>query len=67
VCSDILQLGADFSFGVSFLQTIGYWDPTTQSFADAAGVCKQVKAELIAMGLKSHESQSALSHLESIC
>jgi hypothetical protein len=66
------SLGADFYFGVSFLQTIGYWDPakrfwTTQSFADAAGVCKQVRAKLVAMGLKSLESQSAFSHLERIC
>lgn len=64
--------GADFYFGVSFLQTIGYWDPelrfwTTEDFPEATSVCERIKARLVAMGLKAHESSSALAQLENAC
>ena len=66
------SVGADFYFGVSFLQTIGYWDPakrfwTEQDFPEAAATCKQIKTRLVEMALKSHESKSALTHLENSC
>jgi len=64
--------GADFYFGVAFLQTIGFWDPakrfwTKQDFPDAGAICERIKARLVAMALKSHESQSALTHLKNSC
>jgi hypothetical protein len=64
--------GADFCFGVSFLQTIGFWDParrfwTKQDFPDAGAKCERIKARLVAMALKSHESQSALTNLKDSC
>jgi hypothetical protein len=66
------SVGADFYFGVSFLQTIGYWDPakrfwTEQDFPEAAATCKRIKTRLVEMALKSHESKSALTHLENSC
>ena len=66
------SVGADFYFGVSFLQTIGYWDPakrfwTEQDFPEAAATCKRIKTRLVEMALKSHELKSALTHLENSC
>jgi hypothetical protein len=64
--------GADFYFGVAFLKTIGYWDKsnrfwTTEDFPEAAEVCDRIKAKLVAMALKSHESESALGQLKNAC
>jgi hypothetical protein len=64
--------GADFYFGVAFLQTIGFWDPaqrfwTKQDFPDAGAICGRIKARLVAMALKSQESQAALTHLKNSC
>src|SRR5262245_56107519 len=66
------SLGADYYFGVSFLQTIGFWDPakrfwTDQDFPEAGAICGRIKARLVAMALKSHESRSALTHLKNSC
>jgi len=66
------SLGADFYFGVSFLQTIGFWDSsqrfwTKEDFPEAPAVCERIKARLVAMALKMHESRSALAHLENTC
>jgi hypothetical protein len=66
------SVSADFYFGVSFLKTIGYWDPanrfwTERNFPDAGAVCERVKARLVATALKSHESESALNHLKESC
>ncbi len=66
------SLGADFYFGVSFLQTIGFWDAskrfwTKESFPEADAICKRIKSRLVAMALETHESNMALAHLESAC
>jgi hypothetical protein len=66
------SVGADFYFGVSFLQTIGFWDESKrfwsrESFPEANAVCTRIKAKLVAMALKTHESDTALTHLENAC
>jgi hypothetical protein len=66
------SLGADFYFGVSFLQTIGFWDEskrfwTRENFPEADAICKRIKTRLVAMALKTHESNTALTHLENAC
>jgi hypothetical protein len=63
---------ADFYFGVSFLQTIGFWDAkkrfwTERGFPEAPAVCRRIKAQLIEMGIESHESEVALERLEDSC
>lgn len=64
--------GADFYFGVSFLQTIGYWDSglrfwTSEDFPEATSVCERIKTRLEALGFKGQESLSALARLEEAC
>jgi hypothetical protein len=66
------SVGADFYFGVSFLQTIGFWDESKrfwsrESFPEANAVCTRIKARLVAMALRTHESNTALTHLENAC
>jgi hypothetical protein len=66
------SIGADFYFGVSFLQIVGYWDPakrfwTKQEFPDAHATCERIKAKLVPMALNSLDSQSALVILEDAC
>ena len=66
------SVGADYYFGVSFLREVGFWDPalrfwTSRDFPQAGAICKRIKARLLAMALKSHESQSALAHLAKSC
>jgi hypothetical protein len=63
---------ADFYFGVSFLQTIGFWDAeerfwTERDFPEATAICSQIKTQLIEMALQSHESEVALQRLENSC
>jgi hypothetical protein len=63
---------ADFYFGVSFLQTIGFWDAeerfwTERDFPEASAICSQIKTQLIEMALQSHESEVALQRLENSC
>jgi hypothetical protein len=64
--------GADFYFGVSFLQTIGFWDDekrfwTERDFPDAPAICSRIKSKLLEMALESHESEVALQRLENSC
>jgi hypothetical protein len=64
--------GADFYFGVSFLQTIGFWDVenrfwTEREFPQASAICGQIKTQLIDMALQSHESEVALERLRNSC
>jgi hypothetical protein len=66
------SVGAEFYFGVSFLQTIGFWDESKrfwsrESFPEANAVCTRIKTRLVAMALKTHESNTALTHLENAC
>jgi hypothetical protein len=66
------SIGADFYFGVSFLQTIGFWDRkdrfwTERDFPEAPAICRQIKAQLKEMALKSHESEVALQRLSKTC
>jgi len=66
------SVGADFYFGVSFLQTIGFWDESKrfwsrENFPEANAVCTRIKARLVAMALRTHESNTALTHLEDTC
>jgi len=66
------SVSADFYFGVSFLQIIGFWDPaerfwTEDDFPEAGAICERIKARLVAMALKSHESRLALTHLKHSC
>jgi hypothetical protein len=66
------SLGADFYFGVSFLQTIGFWDAskrfwTTEDFPESDAICRRIKKRLVTMALKTHESNTALTHLEDAC
>jgi hypothetical protein len=63
---------ADFYFGVSFLQTVGFWDAkkrfwTDRPFPEALAICERIKAQLIEMGIESHESEVALERLEDSC
>jgi hypothetical protein len=64
--------GADFYFGVSFLQTIGFWDDekrfwTERDFPNAPAICSRIKSKLMEMALESHESEVALQRLENSC
>jgi hypothetical protein len=64
--------GADFYFGVSFLQAIGFWDAekrfwTERDFPEASAICSQIKSQLLVMAIKSHESEVALQRLENSC
>jgi hypothetical protein len=66
------SMAADFYFGVSFLQTIGFWDShrrfwTERDFPEAPAVCRRIKAQLIETGIQSHESEAALERLENSC
>jgi hypothetical protein len=66
------SVGAEFYFGVSFLQTIGFWDESqrfwsTEDFSEADAVCTRIKAKLVALALRTHESKTALTHLENAC
>src|SRR4029078_6760910 len=66
------SIGADFYFGVSFLQTIGFWDRkdrfwTERDFPEAPAICRQIKAQLKEMALKSHETEVALHSLGKTC
>jgi hypothetical protein len=66
------SLGADFYFGVAFLQTIGFWDAskrfwTWDSFPEAESICRRIKRRLLTTALKTHESNTALTHLEDAC
>ena len=63
---------ADFYFGVSFLQTIGFWDAkkrfwTERDFPEALVVCRRIKTRLSDMALESHESEVTRERLEDSC
>ncbi len=66
------SVAADFYFGVSFLDVIGFWDPskrfwTDGAFDNASALCCKIKRRLAALGLKAQPAQSAIDRLNGSC
>jgi hypothetical protein len=66
------SVAADFYFGVSFLNVIGFWDPskrfwTDGAFDNASALCCKIKLRLGALGLKAQPAQSAMDRLNGSC
>ena len=66
------SLAADYYFGVSFLDAIGFWDRTTRfwtnaDFPDAANVCRRIKARLVELRLHDYQAVVALKRLNASC
>ena len=66
------SVAADFYFGVSFLDAIGFWDPSKQFWTDdefdnASALCCKIKQRLAALGLKAQPAQSAMDRLNGSC
>jgi hypothetical protein len=66
------SLAADYYFGVSFLDTIGFWDRTKRfwtniDFPDAAEICHRIKARLLELQLHDYEAVVALKRLNASC
>lgn len=66
------SLDAEFYFGVSFLDVIGFWDRskrfwTDARFPDAARLCCLIKKRLAALGMETVQTLSAMARLEQNC
>ena len=66
------SLAADYYFGVSFLDTIGFWDRakrfwTNVDFPDAAKICRRIKARLVELQLHDYLAVVALKRLNASC
>ena len=63
---------ADYYFGVSFLDQVGYWDVsnrfwTSETFANNSAVCTLIRSRLLALGLKDPQAMNALEKLSKYC
>jgi hypothetical protein len=66
------SLAADYYFGVSFLDEIGFWDPEKRfwgeaNFPDALALCCRIKSRLTQLQLDQPETDGALEKLERSC
>jgi len=66
------SLAADYYFGVSFLDTIGFWDRTkpfwtSVDFPDAIDVCRRITARLEELKLEDYLAVVALKRLNASC
>ena len=66
------SVAADFYFGVSFLDAVGFLDRskrfwTDDEFDNASALCCKIKQRLTAIGLKAQPAQSAMNRLNGSC
>ena len=66
------SLAADYYFGVSFLDAIGFWDRTKRfwtsaDFPDAVNVCRRITARLVELQLDDYLAVVALKRLNASC
>lgn len=66
------SVSADYYFGISFLDEIGYWTEakrywTDETFPNAQQTCCMIKARIKQIGLKSTVAQAALQKLNDGC
>jgi hypothetical protein len=66
------SIGADFYFGISFLDVIGYWRPserfwTDRGFPGARESCRTIRTALAELDLGTHEAAVALERLRHNC
>jgi len=66
------SVAADFYFGVSFLDAVGFLDRskrfwTDDEFDNASALCCKIKQRLAAIGLKAQPAQSAMNRLNGSC
>jgi len=66
------SLAAEYYFGVSFLDLIGYWNParrfwTDADFPDSVALCYRIKKRLAALGLDQPAAREALRRLDDNC
>ena len=66
------SVSADYYFGVSFLDEIGFWNKanrywTDKTFPEAAHLCCVIKARMTELKLKSALAEDALQKLSSSC
>ena len=66
------SLAADYYFGVSFLDAIGFWDRTKRfwtnvEFSDAANVCRRITARLVTLQLDDYLAVVAQKRLNASC
>jgi hypothetical protein len=66
------SLAADYYFGVSFLDVIGFWDRskrfwTDVDFPDAANVCRRLRARLSDLQSRDYQAVVALKRLNDTC
>jgi hypothetical protein len=66
------SLAADYYFGVSFLDEVGFWDPQKRfwgeaSFLDAPALCCLIKSRLCQLQLDQSEADDALEKLKRSC
>lgn len=66
------SVSADYYFGVSFLDEIGFWNPaerfwTQSEFPDSAAVCRRIKARLADFKSPDPQVRVALEKLNAAC
>jgi hypothetical protein len=66
------SLAADYYFGVSFLDVIGFWDSgkrfwTNAEFPDAINICRRIKTRLMKLQLHDYQAVVALKRLNASC
>ena len=66
------SIGADFYFGISFLDVIGYWRSserfwTVRGFPGARKSCRTIRTALAELDLGTHEAAVALERLRHNC
>ena len=66
------SLSADYHFGVSFLDTVGFWDRgkrfwTNVDFPDADSVCLRIKGRLVQLQLNDYLAVVALRRVNAAC
>ncbi len=66
------SVAAEYYFGVSFLDQIGYWDRkkrfwTNKSFPESASDCRRIRARLLGLSLKDPQALDTLEVLDAYC
>jgi hypothetical protein len=67
------SLGAEYYFGVSFLEVMGYWDPQYRFWTDddlgaeAPLICCRIRHSLDRIGASGWQADAARQKLKRIC